>query len=117
VIALVLQQVALVLTVVTIVTCLSYLARSVFTGRLFGRGNTRLVGTAGIVGLVGFAAIPFFGNMGANAAFAQLSDGTFDNVIMSIEPFPFILGAFAVALAATVFVVGERLQRDAEGLI
>ncbi|MCS0498498.1 hypothetical protein [Protaetiibacter mangrovi] len=112
-----LQQVALVLTVVTVVTCLAYLARSVFAGRVFGPGNSRLVGTAGIVGLVGFAVVPFFGNMGANAAFAQISDGTFDNVVMAIQPFPFILAAFAVALITTVFVVGERLQRDAEGLV
>jgi hypothetical protein len=75
------------------------------------------VGTAGIVGVLGFAAVPFLGNMGANAAFAQLSDRTFDNVVMSVDLFPYVLGAFVAALAATVFAVGDRLRREAEGLV
>src|SRR5690606_9378722 len=86
-------------------------------GRPSSRRNTRLVGTAGIVGVLGFAAVPFFGNMGANAAFAQLSQGTFDNVIMAVDLFPFVLGAFVAALAGTVFAVGDRLRREAEGLV
>jgi hypothetical protein len=115
--ALVLQQLALVATVWTLVAALGLVTLSAMRGRTFSRRNTRLVGAAGIVGVLGFAAVPFFGNMGANAAFAQLSDYTFDNVVMSVDLFPYVLGAFVAALAATVFAVGDRLRREAEGLV
>jgi tetrahydromethanopterin S-methyltransferase subunit E len=46
-----------------------------------------------------------------------LSDRTFDNAILSINPFALILGAFIAALLSTVFAVGERLQRETEGLV
>src|SRR5690606_37039686 len=115
--ALVLQQLAVVATIWTLVTTLGLVTVSAMRGRTFSRRNTRLVGTAGIVGVLGFAAVPFFGNMGANAAFAQLSQGTFDNVIMAVDLFPFVLGAFVAALAGTVFAVGVRLRREAEGLV
>lgn len=116
-IALVLQQLVIVATVWTLVVTLGLVTLSATRGRTFSRRNTALVGTAGIIGVIGFAAAPFFGNMGANAAFAQLSDGTFENVLMAVEPFPLILIAFVAALAGTVFSVGDRLRRDAEGLV
>jgi len=115
--ALVIQQLALVATTWTLVIALGIVTVSAMRGRTFSRRNTRLVMTAGIVGLLGYAAVPFFGNMGANAAFARISDRTFDNVIMSVDVFPFVLGAFVAALAGTVFVVGDRLRREAEGLV
>lgn len=115
--ALVLQQLALVATIWTLVATLTLVTLSAMRGHTFNRRNTRLVGAAGIVGLVGFAAVRFFENMGANAAFAQVSDSTFSNVIMSIDLFPFVLGAFIAALVGTVFAVGDRLRREAEGLV
>ena len=45
------------------------------------------------------------------------SDRTFDNVIMSVDPFTLVLAAFVVAMMSTVFSIGERLQRDTEGLV
>jgi hypothetical protein len=115
--ALVLQQLALVATIWVVVATLTLVTLSAMRGRTFSRRNTRLVGAAGIVGVLGFAAVPFLGNMGANAAFAQLSDHTFSNVIMSVDLFPYVLGAFVAALAGTVFAVGDRLRREAEGLV
>lgn len=110
------EQVLLVATVGTVVTCLILLARQVLRGEVFSKRNTRLVGTAGIVGLVGAATVPFFGNMVANGAFSRLGD--FEGyAVMSIEPFPFVLAAFAIATVATAFTVGEKLQRETEGLV
>lgn len=115
--ALVLQQVVVMVAVVGVVVCLVWLARNVSRSVVFSRTNTVLVTTAGITGLLGWFAVPFLGNMAANGAFAVLSERTFDNVILSVEPFALILAAFVVALLGTVFVVGERLQRDTEGLV
>lgn len=115
--SLVIQQVVFAVAVVCVVVCLVWLAWNVSRNIVFSRRNTVLVVTAGFTGLLGYFAVPFFGNMAANGAFAVLSERTFDNVIMSVEPFPLILLAFVVALLSTVFVLGERLQRDTEGLV
>jgi hypothetical protein len=115
--ALVIQQVVFVAAVLAVVSCLVLLAHNVSRDRVFGRTNTVLVTTAGFTGLLGYFAVPFFGNMAANGAFAVLSDRTFDNAILSVDPFALILGAFVAALLSTVFAVGERLQRETEGLV
>jgi hypothetical protein len=115
--AIVIQQVVLVVTVVAVVSALIWLSRNVARGVVFSRTNTVLVATAGFVGLLGYFAVPFFGNMASNGGFAVLSERTFDNVIMTLEPFSLVLAAFVVALMSTVFAIGERLQRDTEGLV
>jgi hypothetical protein len=38
-------------------------------------------------------------------------------VVMAVDLLPYVLGAFVVAIIATAFSVGERLQRDTEGLV
>ena len=117
VIALVIEQVALVATVLVVVGALLWLTKNIVRGTIFSRTNTALVSTAGIVGLLGFCAVPFFANMGANGAFAWISDRTFDNAVMSVDLFPLLLLAFIAALASTVFTVGDRLQRETAGLV
>ena len=115
--ALVIQQVVLVIAVLTVVGALVWLSRNVSRSIVFSRTNTVLISTAGIVGLAGYFAVPFFGNMAANGAFAVISERTFENVIMTLDPFSLVLAAFVVALLSTVFAIGERLQRDTEGLV
>lgn len=115
--ALVAAQVVLAATVITVVTCLVVLIRDVTEGRIFSSGHTRLVGWAGSVGLAGYAAVPFLENMAANGGFARLSDRTFDNIVLTMDPFGLVMLAFVVAMAGTVFAVGDRLRRDTEGLV
>lgn len=115
--ALVIQQIVQAGTITTVVACLLLLVRGILRGTVFSRRNTTLVTVAGLTALIGFALVPFFGNMGANGAFAAISEHTFDNVIMSSDLMPFIVIAFVAALGSTVFTVGDRLQRDTAGLI
>ncbi len=115
--ALVIEQIVIVAAVVTVVTCLLRLTWNVLHGRMFSRTNTRLVATAGIVAFFGVALAPFFANMGANGAFAWISDRTFENVILAADLSQLFTVAFIAALAATTFTVGDRLQRDTEGLV
>lgn len=117
VVALVLEQVVVVAAVVTVVTTLLLVMWSILRGRVFGRRNTTLIGTAATAGFAGVALAPFFGNMGANGAFAAISGGDFDNVIVSANLVQLFGIAFIGALGTTVFVVGDRLQRDTEGLV
>jgi hypothetical protein len=116
-IALVLEQVVAVASVSLLVVCLVLVTISVMRGRVFGKRNTGLVGLAGIAALGGIAGVPFFGNMVANDAFRAISDGTYDNVTMSVHVSTLILAAFIFSLAATVFTVGDRLQRETDLLV
>jgi hypothetical protein len=116
-VALVAEPVAAATTVVVVITCLVLLGWSVTRGVVFSRRNTRLVTTAGFTGLVGYAVVPFFANMAANGAFAEVSDQTFDNVVIAVDLAPFLLLAFIAALAGVVFSIGERMRRDTEGLV
>ncbi|CAH0253937.1 hypothetical protein SRABI76_03313 [Microbacterium oxydans] len=110
-------QVVQAVTIVAVIGCLILLARSILSGRVFSRRNTVLVMTAGLTGLVGFAAVQFFDNMLANATVAVVTDNRIDNAVISVEPFTFILAAFILSVIGTVFVIGERLQRETEGLV
>ncbi|KTR95700.1 hypothetical protein NS220_05385 [Microbacterium testaceum] len=104
--------------VVTVVTLLLLLTSDILRGRIFSRRNTGLVSAAGVVTLVGFAGVPFFQNMVANGAIAYLSDRTFDRGAVQLIDVPSLIGiAFVAGLAGTVFAVGDRLQRDTEGLV
>jgi hypothetical protein len=116
-VALVAEPVVAAATVIVVIACLVMLGWSVTRGIVFSRRNTRLVTIAGFTGLLGCAAVPFLANMGANGAFAEVSDRTFDNVVIAVDLAPLFLLAFIAALATVVFSIGERLQRDAEGLV
>ncbi|WP_314098336.1 hypothetical protein [Microbacterium foliorum] len=113
----IIAQIAQILTIVIVIGCLVMLARSVLTGRVFSGRNTVLVATAGVTGLLGFAAVRFFDNMLANATVARITGNGVENAVISVEPFAFVLAAFVFALTSTVFVIGDRLQRDTEGLV
>ena len=110
-------QVAFALTITGVVACLIMLSRNLLRGRVFGKANTRIVMAGGMIGLLGTAASRFFDNMLANAAMAHAIDGPFDTAVISVEPFTFVLAAFALAVVGSVFVVGDRLQRETEGLV
>lgn len=114
----VIGQLILAATFATVILCLILLSRRLVAGKVFGRSSTRLVVTAGMTGLIGSAAVRFFDNMVANGAIALVSDREYSgNAILSITPFPFVVAAFAVALICSVFAIGDRLQRDQEGLV
>lgn len=117
VVLLVVQQIVLALGVGSVIACLLLVAWSVLRGRVFGRTNTRLVTAAGIAGLLTLAVVPLLGDMAASAAFDEIAAGRLDYVAISVDIFPLILTAFVAALATTVFTVGERLQRDTQGLV
>lgn len=108
----ILGQLAMILTVVTVVGCLLLLSRSIIGGRVFSRRNTALVATAGLTGLIGAAAARFFDNMLANATVSLMTDNRLDTAVLTVEPFTWVLAAFIVAVIMTAFTVGDRLQRE-----
>lgn len=114
----VLEQIVLMATIVTSVVCLILLSRSVLQGRVFGRVNTRLITTAGMVALVGFGTAGALGSAVGHETLNHLSDGEFEGAALAVlEPFPFVLAAFAFAIIGTAFAVGDRLRRETKGLV
>ncbi|WP_435747440.1 hypothetical protein [Microbacterium sp. PMB16] len=113
----IIAQVIQIITIIVVVGCLILLARSTLNGRIFNRRNTALAMTAGATGLIGFAAVRFFDNMLANATVSALTDNAVRNAMITVEPFTFILAAFILSVIGTAFVIGDKLQRETEGLV
>jgi hypothetical protein len=116
-VALVAREALGAVTVVGIVGCLVWLAINVLRGRIFSRTNTTLVAVATVGGLLAWAACALLDTMVANGAIARISDREFDNPVMSIPLQAVLLLAFAAAIVATAFTVGDRMRRDTEGLV
>lgn len=112
----VLQSVIQFGTVLTVLACLVLLTARFFRGRIFGRGNTALVATAGMVGLVGSGTAAALGGAAGVEALGSVSDGG-ALALFVLDPGPFIIGAFAFAVILTAFAVGARIQRETEGLV
>lgn len=112
------EQIVLFLTIATVVVCLILLARNTLRGQIFGRVNTALVVTAGLTAIIGFGVTPMLSSIVANDTLARISDGDFtDHAVFVAEPMPLVLTAFVVAIVATAYSIGARMQRDQEGLI
>ncbi|WP_062077098.1 hypothetical protein [Demequina globuliformis] len=86
-------------------------------GTAFSGRTSRLIYIGAGVLLVGWFGSGVLMNMTTNGALSALSDYTYDDYVIfetSLAPFfvYLVVGAFAAA-----FQVGERLQRDTEGLV
>ncbi len=117
VIAGVAAPVATTLTLAAITAGLTLLAVSIMRGRIFSKRNTRIVIGTAFTGLLGFSFAQLCETMLANGALAWATQNEIDNTVVSVEPSIYLLGAFAAGLIITVFLAGERMQRDTEGLI
>jgi hypothetical protein len=115
-VSLVLAAVVTAATVIALVAFLGIFCINMSRGRVFVRGNVRLVLWAGGTLLVGWALSTLFTTMGVNGAFAALSDHSYDNVRFGTDYTP-LFAAIAVLLVGTAFEAGLRLQRDTEGLV
>ncbi|MGN7970522.1 hypothetical protein [Microbacterium sp. 22296] len=105
-------------TVVAVVVLLLALCVGILRGTIFSRRHTVLITSVGAIALVGAIGVPFFHNMVANGALALLSDRTYDRGLTQQIDLPVLIAiGFVAGLSSTVFAVGDRLQRDTEGLV
>lgn len=85
-------------------------------GRVFSRGASRLAIAGAVVVGAGWVGGTILTNMTTNGALAALSGGTYDSVTFTVSMAPFVaillLGGLGGALQ-----IGERLNRDTEGLV
>ena len=103
---------------VAAVVLLLVLCVGILRGDIFSRRHTVIVTAVGVITLVGAFGVPFFHNMVANGALAWLSDRTYDRGLTQQIDLPVLIAiGFVAGLSSTVFAVGDRLQRDTEGLV
>lgn len=85
-------------------------------GRAFTRGASRLAYSGAGVIAVGWIGATLLNNMTTNGALSAVSDYTYDAVRFDTSLVPplaiLVIGAVAAALQ-----IGEKLQRDTEGLV
>jgi hypothetical protein len=114
--ALIIAEVAYALVVVVGVALVCLTIRNITRGQVFARSTVAYVGTATLVGAVGWVVVWMFRTMGANGGAAALAGESPVNTPFEIEPIVFFAVGSLGALTAA-FTIGHKLQRDAEGLV
>lgn len=114
--SLVLEAVVVALGLLGALACLALLCVNLARGIAFSRLNTRLILWGTVSLLVAWGAGGLFRTMGVNGTFAAVSHHSYDNVIFSADLGP-LFAILALGMVGTAFTVGERLQRDTEGLV
>lgn len=85
-------------------------------GRAFTTGAARLAFVGAGTLLIGWFGMSMLTNMTTNGALSALSDYSYDSVIFEVSFAP-VLAVLVLAAIGTALQIGERLQRDTEGLV
>jgi hypothetical protein len=85
-------------------------------GRAFERGTARLIFLGTGILAVGWFVGSMLTTMTVNGALSAVSDYTYDGVTFSTDFAP-LFGMLALAAIGAAFQIGERLQRETEGLV
>jgi len=85
-------------------------------GRAFERGTARLVFIGASILAAGWFVGAMLTNMTVNGALSAVSDYTYDGITFSVDVVP-VFGLLALGAIGAAFQIGERLQRDTEGLV
>lgn len=103
------------LTWVATALAVAYLARRVRSGQPFVPSLTRVAWIAAFVLLVGPTVGGFLGDLGRDVILVRLGAGALPSAFtLDLSPWG---AAIALALFALVLQLGERLQRDSDGLV
>lgn len=114
--SLMLAEVATALTIVLAAVLAALIVRNVIRGRAFATANVALVGSLTLLLPLGLGANRLFSTMGANGAAAALADSPPVNTAFALDPMVF-LGIAALGTIAAAFQIGNRIQRETEGLV
>ena len=114
--ALVAEPVVHGLAIVAGIALLALLCWNLARGRAFARANVRIVFWGAGVLTAGWFVGSLLTTMTVNGALSAVSGYEYDGITFSTNwAFPFAI--LAIAAVGAAFQVGERLQRDTEGLV
>ncbi|MRG60154.1 hypothetical protein GE115_09770 [Agromyces sp. CFH 90414] len=114
--ALVAQPIVTGAATIAAIAMLALFAWNVARGRAFARANVRIVIAATFTLLAGWVFGSLFTTMGVNGALSAVSEYTYDGVLFSTDWTAF-WGILALGALGAAFQIGERLQRETEGLV
>lgn len=114
--ALVAQPIVTGLAVLAGILLLCVFCVRVARGRSFERTTVRLLGAGTIVLLVGWGFGSLFRTMGVNGTLAAVSDGSYEGILFETDFAPFF-AALALGAIGAAFQIGQRLQRETDGLV
>lgn len=105
------------LATIGVTVCVLLLCRRMLAGQFFSGTITRLITAVSL--LIGGGWLAWFGCsvMASNGVLAQVADRAVAEEITFQVSWTPILTSMAVGALAAAFSAGERLQRDAEGLV
>ena len=105
------------LATIGVTVCVLLLCRRMLAGQFFSGTITRLITAVSL--LIGGGWLAWFGCsvMASNGVLAQVADRAVAEEITFQVSWTPILASMAVGALAAAFSAGERLQRDAEGLV
>lgn len=105
------------LATIAVTVCVLLLCRRMLAGQFFSGTITRLITAVSL--LVGGGWLAWFGCsvLASNGVLAQVADrAVADQITFQVSWTP-ILASMAIGALAAAFHAGEKLQRDAEGLV
>lgn len=109
-------SIAAALVTISVCAAVAWLCVRVFLGRPFVRSATWAIGIVAIVVMVGGMGSALFTGL-AHAELARFLDtDALPALMVQLDLAPFGWGA-ALAVVAAAFEIGQRMQRDSEGLV
>lgn len=114
--ALIAQPVVIGLAILGAITMLALFCFNLARGRAFSRANVRLVFAATGILLAGWVLGGLFTTMSVNGALSAISEYSYDGVLVQTD-FGAMFAILALGAVGAAFQIGERLQRDTEGLV
>ncbi|WP_167050603.1 hypothetical protein [Salinibacterium sp. ZJ77] len=95
---------------------LAWLCLRVFLGRPFGSAATWGVGAVSLLVIIAGLGTPFFDGMAAQRVATDLGIAELPTFLVEVDLAPIGWG-LAIAVVGSAFEIGQRLQRDTEGLV
>lgn len=114
--ALIAEPIVIGLAIIGAILLLAAFCLNIARGRTFARGNVRLIFIAAGVLLGGWVLGGLFTTMAGNGALAAISDRQSDGIAIRTDLLP-VFAILALGAIGAAFQVGERLQRETEGLV
>lgn len=105
------------LAVVAVMVCVAWLCRNLAAGAFFSPTNTRLLTTASLCIAGGWLVSVITTTLTGNGALARIGPEDGGTTVSMTVSFEYLFAAIVVGCLAAAFYAGERLQRDAEGLV
>lgn len=105
-----------VLCLLVVLVCVGLFALNLSRGTAFNRHNTKLLTTTGVLVGVGYALPLLLDRFATLRALDALGEGRFQTAAEEFDVLPLVV-IFGIGAIASAFALGERLQRDTDGLV